>query len=340
MAHQSTSTSRTTTAPDAASQRFIDQLRQQGLRAAGVARGTSPLGGGGPTGPVEEPDPRNNNPLRPGGGFTDPTQVALPPSGVDEINQNIGEAGFQPQGGPFGGFGGPAAVRAAPNFDPVGNAGQPIINPLGDPSRPGGRDPSGRGGPGENLGGEGSFFIGSDQRSVSEQIAPFFDPFQEQVVDATRDEFTRQRGLAGVAANQQATAAGAFGGDRAAIERGARIGAIDRAETSQIAGLLSGGFRDARDVGFAQNERNRRIDQDASREGLFREQKALEFLNLGLGPVGTNVNTTTTQELDKDGNPIGSFIGGAASGALAGGGIGGVPGAIVGGVLGGIGSLF
>lgn len=336
MAHRTTTTSRTTSRPDPASQRFINQLRQQGLRGAGVARGVGPGGlpGSTPFVPREEPDPRNFNPLRGGGAFTDPTQIARPSFGIDEIGGVDGASGggFRPPGGPFGGFGGPVlASRAGPDFDPVGTPGAlPGPNPNALPV-----DPS-TGAPIFNPEGRESFFIGADERPISEQIAPFFDPFQEQVVEATRGEFTRQRGLAGVAANQQATAAGAFGGDRAAIERGARIGAIDRAETSQIAGLLSGGFRDARDVAFAQNERNRQINQAASREGLFREQKALEFLNLGLGPVGTTVNTTTTGEVDAQGNPIG----GAISGAIGGAAVGGIPGALIGGVIGGLGSLF
>ncbi len=49
--------------------------------------------------------------------------------------------------------------------------------------------------------------------------------------------FDRQRGLAGVNANQQATAAGAFGGDRHAILQAELMGGVNRDETNALASL-------------------------------------------------------------------------------------------------------
>ncbi len=55
--------------------------------------------------------------------------------------------------------------------------------------------------------------------------------------DALQQNFDRQRGLAGVSANQQATAAGAFGGDRHAILQAELQGGVNRDETNALASL-------------------------------------------------------------------------------------------------------
>jgi len=184
----------------------------------------------------------------------------------------------------------------------------------------------------------GQFFLGPDPRSVQDIIQPFQDPFQQQVIDATRQEFDilRDRAVGGAGGtNQQAILAGAQGGSRQGVAEGVRLGELDRAQTSQIAGLLSQNFQQAVSNAIPFSERQRALAQQQAQEPLFRQQQAQQFRNLGLGQTGQ----TTTTETPRD--PGGFFrkllgagltIGGsllfpagapafaAAGGAVAGGG--------------------
>lgn len=142
----------------------------------------------------------------------------------------------------------------------------------------------------------GSFFIGPSDQSISEIIRPFMNPYIADVVGGVRGEFDHLRGAARVDANQGATAAGAFGSPRAALERGARLGELDRAQTSQIAGLLSTGFQNAVSQGLGYQEYQRNLRERAAREPLFRAQQAQQMLNLGLGPTGSVTTNTQVQK--------------------------------------------
>jgi hypothetical protein len=156
----------------------------------------------------------------------------------------------------------------------------------------------------------GQFFLGADPRSVQEIIQPFMDPFQSNVIDATRGEFDelRRRAVGGPGGtNQAATAAGAFGGSRQGVAEGTRLGELDRAQTSQIAGLLSDNFRQAVASGIPFADRQRALAQQQAQEPLFREQQAQQFMNLGLGPT-----SGTTKSVDKQsGNLFKDLTGGA-----------------------------
>lgn len=169
----------------------------------------------------------------------------------------------------------------------------------------------------------GSFFTGPISDA---DIQSAMNPYMQNVIGGVRGEYDHLRGLAGVDANQQATQQGAFGGSRHAVMQGARMGELDRAQTSQIGGLLNRGYQDAR--GFAEHQRQ--LQQQQLQEPLFRQQQALGFLNMGLGPHGTS----TTQPMQ--GNPFGSAIGGG----LAGYGVAGPWGAGIGALGGLLGGLF
>ncbi len=149
------------------------------------------------------------------------------------------------------------------------------------------------------LNNPGQFFLGPDQRSVQDIIQPFMDPFQSQVIDANRAEFDHLRGLAVGGAggtNQAATNAGAFGGSRHGVAQGVRLGELDRAQTSQNAGLLSQNFQQAIQAGIPFAERQRALAQQQAQEPLFRQQQSQQFLNLGLGPTGSVGKTTNIQK--------------------------------------------
>ena len=171
----------------------------------------------------------------------------------------------------------------------------------------------------------GNFFSGPLQFG---QIQAAMNPYIQGVVDPTRAEFDYMRGQAAGGANADATQAGAYGGDRAALMASNRMGNLDRAQASQMAGLYSGGYNAA--VQLA--EHNRQLAQQQAMEPLWRQQQGLNFMNQGIGPVGT----TSTQSQTPGQDPFGSAFGGA----LAGFGAGGPWGALAGGGLGLLGGLF
>lgn len=113
-----------------------------------------------------------------------------------------------------------------------------------------------------------------------ESYRQYMNPYESQVVDATRADFGRARDMASQMTDQQATAAGAFGGSRQAVLEGTRLGEIDRAEADALARLRYGGFRDANQMALTGQGAN--IEQYLS---------ALRAANLGMGPT----SGTTTQ---------------------------------------------
>lgn len=179
------------------------------------------------------------------------------------------------------------------------------------------------------LNNPGSFVPGADPRSIEEQAAPFMNPYLSNVVDATRGEFDHLRNQALIGANQQATAAGAFGGSRAAAMAGARMGELDRAQASTIAGLHQSGWDNAVQQGLGYSEYVRALQERQAQEPLFRQQQAMNFLNLGMGPVGH------VQQGGGGSNPLGSAAGGAMAGASF-----GPWGAAIGGGIGLLSGLF
>jgi hypothetical protein len=137
--------------------------------------------------------------------------------------------------------------------------------------------------------GGGPFFTGE---ITPEQIQAAMNPYLGNVVDATRGEFDQLRSEAQNGSNQDATQAGAFGGSRAAVASGARLGALDRAQMSTIAQLLQGGYGQALDFAGRQQQ----LRQQQLQEPLFRQANALQFMNLGMGPVGFNSTSNSTTE--------------------------------------------
>lgn len=117
-----------------------------------------------------------------------------------------------------------------------------------------------------------------------EGVESFFNPYQEEVIGAARGDFAHQRKLAEMAAADEATKAGAFGGDRAAVLSGVLQSGVNRDESSTIAGLRSGGWRDAVAQLFAARGQ-RSAEQDA----------ALGRMGYSLGFGGRTVSGASTE---------------------------------------------
>jgi len=76
-------------------------------------------------------------------------------------------------------------------------------------------------------------------------MAKFMNPYQQQVVDASNANFAKTSQMVGNQADSNATLAGAFGGSRAALTKGAAQGAAQGQHDAQIAGLLDQGYNTA-----------------------------------------------------------------------------------------------
>ena len=174
------------------------------------------------------------------------------------------------------------------------------------------------------VSGAGPLFLGADPRTIEEQMAPFMNPYQSQVIGGVRNEFDYLRGQARRNTTDAAIQSGAYGGSRHGVAEGTRLGALDRAQGSQIAGLLSSGFSDALGQGLQYSEYQRSLRERQAQDPIFRNQAALGLLNMGMGPTGMNQTNVEKQSSD----PWGQLLGlGLTAGGFF---LGGPPGAAAG----------
>ena len=120
----------------------------------------------------------------------------------------------------------------------------------------------------------------------------FMSPFQQQVIDATRQSFQRDRAAGRQAISDAAIQAGAFGGGRAGVERGV----YDAETTARLAELEAGlrqeGLQAARDEAARQFE---------MQTGLARLQPELaQGLQSALSGFGTTSQVQQQQVLDAE----------------------------------------
>ena len=191
--------------------------------------------------------------------------------------------------------------------------------------------------------------LGGDQNAIQQAM----NPYQRNVIDALGGQYDRLRSQAALGANDAATQAGAFGGDRHALLVGERQGALDRQQAQDTSNLLYQGYNDvqnraAQNVGiglgaagqqFAAGDYNRNINQ----QGLDAQyQEFLNKQNFPISKLGILQGTV-------NGVPYGSsqqqplrtnLLGSAAGGAATGGAIGGPLGAGIGAGVGLLGGLF
>ncbi len=187
------------------------------------------------------------------------------------------------------------------------------------------------------------------------QLDQFFNPFEERVVGGVQGDFDRQRELSRLAAAQQATRGGAFGGSRGAVLEAIGQNDIGRNEASVLANVRSGGFNQAMqnlqmekqrlgglglqglgnlfgglqfgsqfDVNRAQGLLGqgaflRNIEAQRRQDPLIRNQAIMQLLQGGIGPFGQTQTRSTFQ------NPMQGILGGALIGGslFPGGGGGG-----------------
>lgn len=149
----------------------------------------------------------------------------------------------------------------------------------------------------------GPLVAGADQRSIAEQIAPFMNPFTQQVIAGLGSHFDRRRAQASTGASQGATAAGAFGGSRHGVLEAERLAALDRAQMEQVGGLLTQQFDKAVEQGREHSEYLRALRERQMQEPYMRAIMQQQLLGGSLGPTGT------TQTKTEYGNLLGDIAG-------------------------------
>lgn len=107
---------------------------------------------------------------------------------------------------------------------------------------------------GDAAGGLSGFADGSNS-VANTNLSPYMNPFQQQVTDATMGELNRQELMQGNAMKDEAQRAGAFGGDRMAIQQAENNRNFDMTRASTLANLNSQNFTNAQ--GQANNDLNR-----------------------------------------------------------------------------------
>lgn len=134
--------------------------------------------------------------------------------------------------------------------------------------------------------------------------ARFMDPYTKSVIAGTNAQFAQDSAALDNNADSAATAAGAFGGSRAAVVKGAAQGQLALGHQQQVAGLLSSGFSDAMsransvaNLGFAGAQGSQDVGaylRELQQQQQNPDAERLRLLQAGVtAPAST---TSTTQE--------------------------------------------
>lgn len=271
---------------------------------------------------------------------------------------NVGRAGL----GMYANGQGPAPA-AIPGMTATGGEGLSRIRGLGDLGEGWDQAQSQYLDAGQNLG------LGSGilQRAGQGDVSAFYNPYQQQVIDASSADFDRQRQGATMQANDLATKAGAFGGSRSAVLQANALDNVNRDESSTLANLRNAGYGQSFDramqsgqslanlgMGALNNYSSGQLAQEQAQSNAGQQQlaageyqRALKERQLrqpyndavnSLGIMGPYVvgGGQTTMGPSQSSNPLMSGLGGAASGFAVGGPIG----AGIGGGLGLLSSFF
>ena len=152
-------------------------------------------------------------------------------------------------------------------------------------------------------------------------VQRYMNPYEQEVIQGSLGDIERARQMQRAQENVQATAARAFGGSRQGVTRSL----VDEAALRDVANLTSRlrsqGFTQAQNLGLAQEDLRRQLEQqrlDAAR-GLGVERLGVSQAALSLQPA--RIGESTTSPIFR--NPAASGLGGALAGGQLGSLIGG-----------------
>lgn len=151
-------------------------------------------------------------------------------------------------------------------------------------------------------------------------VSAFMNPFQQNVLDSVQTQFDSVRNRTNRDISDRATAAGAFGGSREAVTRGAALADIARNETAQMAGLTAQGYSDAMNRAMQQQQFQANTGQGLFGQGLgalgqqagsgdAATAQRLALFGQGLNNLG-NAGTQGSNALFNSGLGAGQFLAG------------------------------
>lgn len=105
-----------------------------------------------------------------------------------------------------------------------------------------------------------------EQSLAGSNLQPYMNPFQRQVTDATMGEIDRQEKLQNLAIQDQAQRAGAFGGDRMAVQEAENNRNFDQTRAQTLANLNFQNFGNAQSM--ATNDINRNFQAQQANQGM------------------------------------------------------------------------
>jgi hypothetical protein len=216
-------------------------------------------------------------------------QQAQPAAGQSGTAPQMMQPNTQQQIG-YGGntFGQPAAAPAAPNiFDTaaggINNAIQGATNSMG-------YDPQ----------------MISTGSLASTDMGQYMNPYISNVVDNTVNAANRQGDMMSNNLGAQASAAGAFGGDRHGIAQGTAYGDINRNLQQTVGDLYNTGYNQA--TGMAQQDISNDYNVQLANQnaGLAGSQQNLSAANTlgGLSNLGFGMGNTVNANLAADGGTV------------------------------------
>lgn len=115
-----------------------------------------------------------------------------------------------------------------------------------------------------------------EQSLAGTNLDPYMNPFQRQVVDTTMGELGRQERLQDLSIQDQAQRAGAFGGDRMAIQQAENNRNFDQTRAQTLANLNFQNFGNAQQMATGDINRN------------FQAQQANQNMNAGMMQAGAS----------------------------------------------------
>ena len=133
----------------------------------------------------------------------------------------------------------------------------------------------------------------------------YMNPYQQEVIDATTADINANRALEGNNQRADIARAGAFGDSRRGVVEAELAGKYDRTLATTLAGLRSGGYRDAQGIAQGENANRNQFD-------MMTQQQINQLLAL-LGQE-TTTNSTGTSSGSSRGKTSGFNLGFAYGG--------------------------
>ena len=174
-------------------------------------------------------------------------------------------------------------------------------------------------------GAEGLLGAGVDTRTAQEieagvapppgSIAEFTSPYQQQVIDATIADFERIRGQQREAIEDQQTALGVLGAERAGVQLGQFESDQNKALTSLLAGIRQQGFQEAvarrqQDIANRQGLASSRLGLGTFQTGLASQVPGLQRADIStLGSVGAvqQAQAQAQRDAEREANRMAAF---------------------------------